>query len=109
MAWQKKIRVALQIIETYDKLALVKASNQVLTATENYLNEQAFYIDKAIENGLATPISRKKIELAQQQFRRKQLEFEHNSILLIELLHQLTGEPKANLKLLNPQLAIIFY
>ena len=100
----EKDKIALQIIETYDKLALVKASNEVLTATENYLNEQAFYIEKAIENGLATPISRKKIELAQQQLAGKQLEFKHNSILLIELLHQLTGETKANLKLLNPQL-----
>ena len=103
----EKDKVALQIIETYDKLALVKASNQVLTTTENYLKKQAFYVNKAIENGLATPISRKKIELAQQQLAGKQLEFEQNSILLIEVLHQLTGEPKANLRLLNPQLELL--
>lgn len=100
----EKDKVALQIIEVYDKLALVKASKQVLTTTENYLNEQVFYVKKAIENGLATPISRKKIELAQQQLAGKQLEFDHNNILLIEVLHQLTGESKANLRMLNPQL-----
>ena len=97
-------KIALQIIETYDKLALVKASKKVLTTTENYLNEQSFYVKKAIENGLTTPISRKKIELAQQQLRAKQIDFEHKNILLIEVLHQLTGEPKANLTLLNPEL-----
>ncbi|WOD44514.1 TolC family protein [Hwangdonia lutea] len=100
----EKDKVALQIIEAYDKLALVKASKKVLTNTENYLNEQAIYVKKAVENGLATPISRKKIELAQQQLEAKKLEFNHNNILLIEVLHQLTGETKANLSRLNPQL-----
>ncbi|WP_299391106.1 TolC family protein [uncultured Gelidibacter sp.] len=100
----EKDKVALQIIEAYDKLALVKASKKVLSASEDYLKEQVFYVKKAIENGLATPISRKKIELAQQQLAGKQLEFEHNNILLIELLHQLTGETKENLRLLDPEL-----
>ncbi|WP_179319696.1 TolC family protein [Winogradskyella helgolandensis] len=102
-------KIALQIIETYDKLALVKASEKVLTTTENYLNEQAYYVKKAIKNGLTTPISRKKIELAQQQLAAKQLDFRHKNILLIEVLHQLTGEPKANLKLLNPHLQVFSF
>ena len=97
-------KVALQIIQAYDKLALVKASKKVLITSEKYLNEQIFYVKKAIENGLTTPLSRKKLELAQQQLAAKQLEFDHNNILLIELLHQLTGEPKANLRLLEPEL-----
>lgn len=96
--------IALQIIEAYDKLALVKASKKVLTTTENYLNEQVFYVNKAIENGLATPISRNKIALAKQQLEAKKLEFEHNNTLLIEVLHQLTGESRVDLRLLNPQL-----
>ena len=100
----EKDKLALQIIETYDKLALVKASKKVLLASDEYLNEQVLYVKKAIENGLATPISRKKIELAQQQLAGKQLDFEHNNILLIEVLHQLTGETKENLKLMEPQL-----
>ena len=100
----EKDKVALQIIETYDKLALVKASQKVLLSSEKYLAEQAHYVKKAIENGLTTPLSRKKIELAQQHLEAKKLEFEHNNILLVELLHQLTGESKATLKLLNPEL-----
>ncbi|EPR68343.1 TolC family protein [Cyclobacterium qasimii] len=97
-------KTALQIIEAYDKLALVKASKKVLTTSENYLNEQATYVSKAIENGLATPISRNKIELARQQLEAKKLEFEHNNILLIEVLHQLTGESRTDLRILHPQL-----
>src|SRR5690554_3202478 len=100
----EKDKLALKIIETYDKLALVYASEKVLNTSENYLNEQEHYVRKAIENGLATPIGRKKIELAQQQLAGKKLEFEHNKTLLIEALYQLTGENRNNLRLLRPQL-----
>lgn len=100
----EKDKVALKIIEAYDKLALVYASEHVLKTTEEYLDEQSFYVKKAIENGLATPISRKKVELAQQQLEGKKLEFSQNKTLLIELLHQLTGEDKAKLAMLEPKL-----
>lgn len=101
----EKDKLALKIIETYDKLALVYASEKVLNTSEEYLNQQEHYVRKAIENGLATPIGRKKIELAQQQLAGKKLEFEHNKILLIEALNQLTGESRENLRMLSPELA----
>ncbi|HLW32076.1 MAG TPA: TolC family protein, partial [Aequorivita sp.] len=101
----EKDKLALKIIETYDKLALVYASEKVLKTSEKYLDQQEHYIRKAIENGLATPIGRKKIELAQQQLAGKKLEFEHNKILLIESLNQLTGENRNNLRMLRPELA----
>ena len=100
----EKDRIVLKIIETYDKLALVNASEEVLSSSEEFLQEQEFFVRKAIENGLATPISRKKIELAQQQLAAKQLEFSHNKTLLIEVLHQLTGENKETLRILEPEL-----
>ncbi|WP_081209277.1 TolC family protein [Salegentibacter sediminis] len=100
----EKDRIILKIIETYDKLALVNASENVLAASEEYLKDQEHFVKKAIENGLATPISRKKIELAQQQLAARQLEFSHNKTLLIEVLHQLTGENKKVLGSLNPRL-----
>ncbi|SRX54289.1 TolC family protein [Aequorivita sp. CIP111184] len=104
LAMAEKDKIALQIIETYDKLALVYASERVLNTSENFLNEQEHYVRKAIENGLATPIGRKKVELAQQQLAGKMLEFNQNKKLLIEVLHQLTNESKESLALLNPQL-----
>jgi outer membrane protein TolC len=67
----EKDKLALKIIETYDKLSLVYASEKVLNTSEKYLDEQAYFVKKAIENGLATPIGRKKIELAQQQLAGK--------------------------------------
>lgn len=104
LAMAEKDKIALNIIETYDKLALVYASKRVLIASENYLKEQEFYVKKAIENGLATPIVRKKIELAQQQLAGRMLEFNQNKKMLIEVLHQLTSESKERLTFLNPQL-----
>ena len=98
----EKEKIALKIIEAYDKLALVYASKRVLNTSETYLDEQEYYVKKAIENGLATPIGRKKIELAQQQLTAKQLDFNHNKTLLVEVLHQLTGENRGSLYLLNP-------
>ncbi len=100
----EKDKIALKIIETYDKLALVYASKRVLKSSEKYLDEQAFYVKKAIENGLAIPINRKKIELAKLQLATKKLEYNHNTSLLIEVLHQLTNESRERLKLLNPTL-----
>lgn len=100
----EKDKVALKIIEVYDQLALVYASTAVLNTSKNYLDEQAIFVTKAIENGLATPIELKKIELAQQQMIGKTLEFEQNKTLLIEVLHQLTNEDKAKLRLLHPTL-----
>jgi outer membrane protein TolC len=104
LALAEKDKVAINIIETYDKLALVYASKRVLKTSENYLKEQEHYVRKAIENGLATPIGRKKIELAQQQLAGKMLEYNQNKKLLIEVLHQLTNESKEKLTLLDPQL-----
>lgn len=103
----EKDRIVVNIIETYDKLALVNASEQVLSASEDYLRDQEHFVKKAIENGLATPINRKRIELAQQQLAAKQLEFRHNKTLLIEILHQLTGEEIEFLLALDPTLTAL--
>ncbi|SOE23717.1 Outer membrane protein TolC [Spirosomataceae bacterium TFI 002] len=100
----EKDKVALKIIETYDKLALVYASKGVLTTSKNFLNEQEHFVRKAIENGLTTPIDRKKIELAQQQLEGKLMEFEQNKTLLIEVLHQLTNDDREHLSSLSPTL-----
>lgn len=97
-------KVALKIIEAYDQLALVYASEKALVTTKNYLDEQTKYVKKAILNGLATPIDLKKIELAQQQMAGKFLTFEQNKTLLIEVLHQLTNEDRASLQMLRPTL-----
>ncbi|CAM1333560.1 TolC family protein [Tenacibaculum aestuariivivum] len=100
----EKDKIALKIIETYDQLALVYASKKVLSVSEKYLNEQEHFVKQAIKNGLATPISRKKIEVAQQQLASKKLAFNQNKTLLIAVLEQLTSEKISRLKLISPQL-----
>lgn len=105
----EKDKVALKIIEAYDQLALVYASEKALNTTKNYLDEQTKYVKKAIENGLATPLDMKKIELAQQQMSGKFLAFEQNKTLLIEVLHQLTNEDRSTLALLRPKLYQLNY
>ncbi|MDX1719450.1 MAG: TolC family protein, partial [Salegentibacter mishustinae] len=105
----EKDKIVLNLIETYDKLALVNASQEVLAASEDHLKDQERFVKKAIENGLATPISRKKIELAQQQLEAKQLEFRQNKRLLVEVLHQITGENREILRSLSPQLNAITF
>lgn len=101
-----KDKVALKIIESYNKLALVLASEKVLTSTEKYLDGQRNFVNNAVKNGLATPIERKKIELAQQQLATKQLEAKNKKALIIELLHQLTNEDKIFLNNLSPSLQL---
>jgi len=103
----EKDKIAMQIIQVYDQLALVYASEKVLTTTERYLKEQETFVKRAIESGLATPIERKRIELAQQQLEGKRLDFHHNKTLLVEQLNQLTGEDKEQLRLMVPQLQSI--
>ena len=71
---------------------------------EKILDEQEYYVKKAIKNGLAIPLNRKKIELAKQQLAAKQLEYNHNKSLLVEVLYQLTGENRKSLSLVNPTL-----
>lgn len=100
----KKDKIALKIIETYDKLALVCASKRVLISSKKYLDEQEYYLKKSIKNGLAIPLNRKKIELAKQQLAAKQLEYNHNKSLLVEVLYQLTSENRKSLSLVNPTL-----
>ncbi len=102
----QKDKVALQIIETYDQLALVASSNDVLNSSANFLAKQDEYVSKAIENGFAIPLDRKKIEIAQQQLIGKQLQFKNSRKLLIEVMHQLTGESKDVLNAINYQLPI---
>ncbi|WP_107037472.1 TolC family protein [Brumimicrobium mesophilum] len=102
----EKDKIAIQIITAYDQLALVYASEKVLTTSEEYLKEQELFVRKAIENGLATPIGRKKIELAQQQLEGKKIDYQNNKTLLIEQLNQLTGVEREELKLMVPKLQI---
>lgn len=103
----KADQLVLEVINYYDQLALVKASETVLLVSTKYLQDQQRFVAKAIDNGLATPIERKKIELAQQQLTIKKVEINQSKQLLLEVLAQLTGEKKSIINLYKTNLSII--
>lgn len=107
MSEKEKTKIALEITDLYDKLALLIASGNVLKASENYLIQQKKFVETAIINGLATPLERQKIELAQQRLATRQLELTNNKQLLLEKMQQLTNEDLQTLQSLQPVLSAI--
>ncbi len=89
---KQQARLLLEIADLYDKLALLYASDSVIRSSDALLDRQQRYVEGAIKNGLATPIERKKIELARQKLQLRIVENEGNRLTLLERLHQLTGE-----------------
>lgn len=101
---KERTQLIVDVTGTFDQLALVLASEQVLKTSENLLQEQSRFVEHAITNGLATPIERQKIELARERILVKQLEFTSNKTSLLEKLHQLTGISITELSGLHPAL-----
>lgn len=99
---KEKNKLIVEVTDAYDQLALVLASAKVLAASEKVLGEQSLFVEKAIENGLATPIERQKIQLAKERLNIKKLEYSTNKQLLIEKLRELTDEDALVLENLNP-------
>ncbi|WP_132054625.1 TolC family protein [Pseudocnuella soli] len=94
----------LDIADLYDKLALLYASDSVIKSSDALLDQQLRFVEGAIKNGLATPIERKKIELAQQKLQLRIIENDGNRLTLVERLHQLTGVQFTTLNGLQPRL-----
>jgi len=103
----EKDNIVVQVSESYDQLALVIASEDVLNSTETYLNEQERFVNTAIKNGLATPIERQKIKIAKHQLVMKRSDVESKKVLLLEVLHQLTGIDTASIQLMVPSITPI--
>ena len=101
---RQKTKLLTELSALYDKLALLKAADAVINRSATVLNEQQRFVLTAIKNGLATPLDRKKIELAVQKLELKKAENESNRIVLVEKLQQLTGEDYTVLQQLHPVL-----
>ncbi|MCU7551992.1 TolC family protein [Chitinophagaceae bacterium LB-8] len=97
-------RLLIDIADLYDKLALLYASDSVIKSSQAILDEQSRFVEGAIKNGLATPLERKKIELARQKLQLRIVENEGSRITLMERLHQLTGVDFPTLSNLHPNL-----
>lgn len=101
---RQEAKLWLDVSEVYDQMALVQAADAIIRSSEKMLAEQTRFVSTAIQNGLATPLERKRIELAQQKLDIKKLENQTNMQLLQHKMHQLTGTAEADLKNLQPAL-----
>lgn len=101
---KQQARLLLDIADLYDKLALLYASDSVIKSSDALLHQQQRFVEGAIKNGLATPLERKKIELARQKLQLRIVENEGNRLTLLERLHQLTGVDFSVLNGLHPTL-----
>lgn len=99
-----KSKLLLDLADLYDKLGLLYAADSVIKSSQTILDEQSRFVEGAIKNGLATPLERKKIELARQKLQLRIVENEGSRITLMERLHQLTGLDFPTLNNLHPGL-----
>ncbi len=106
---KQQTKLWMDLSEVYDKMALVQNSNAIIQSSEKILQEQTRFVNAAIQNGLATPLDRKRIELAQQKLEVKKLENKTNMQLLRYKMHQLTGVAEEDLLLLRPELIAVAF
>lgn len=104
LAVKQQTKLWIDVAEVYDKMALLQNADAIIRSSEKILNEQTRFVTAAIQNGLATPLDRKRLELAQQKLEVKKLENKTNMQLLRYKLHQLTDMPDEELQLLHPEL-----
>lgn len=107
LSQSESIAVICQVQVTYDKLAVIYQSEKVLINTQNYLNEQKRFADKAVDNGLAIELNRQRIDLALQQLEVKRLEIENNKKLLCNKIEELTGLPADSALLIQPNMQVL--
>ena len=93
-----------EVMQTYDQLALVMASEKVLNSIEKQLNLKEKQVRSAVKNGLAIQIDLKKIALARQKLHIKRTETQNKKALLWEKLHQLTGASYTYIQSIQPDL-----
>ena len=106
MVNKETIDIIKEVIEYYDKMAVVDQSLKVLKESEQRLEEETRFVLKAINVGLATPYDRSKIELAQQDIIAKKIELYTNRKLIISKLNQLSGIGKSDFEMLHPTLEV---
>lgn len=104
LADKQNTKLFLEVADVYDKTALLYASDAIISSSEKILSEQSRFVESAIKNGLATPLDRKKIELAKQKLILKKTENESAKRLLSYKMNQLTGLPSEEFVKLKPQL-----
>src|SRR5690606_33128450 len=87
----KKHEIIQDILQTIDQIALLHQSKLLIDKSQKRLDKENLRVIKAIENGLAIPYDRKKIEVAIYRLEAKKQEYEGKRKLLFSKLSMLTG------------------
>jgi len=93
-----KSEIIKDVIDTFDKIELLKHSEIVITKSEKRLAKEKERVVKAIENGLAIPYDRQKITAAELNLASKKAELYGNLSLLYLKLSMLTNVDIATLE-----------
>ena len=93
-----KSDIIKDVIDTFDKIELLKHSEIVITKSEERLAKEKERVVKAIENGLAIPYDRQKITAAELNLASKKAELYGNLSLLYLKLSMLTNVDIATLE-----------
>src|SRR5690606_242034 len=94
----KKNEITQDMLETIDQIALLHQSKLLLDESQKRLDKENLRVTKAIENGLAIPYDRKKIEVAIYRLEAKKQEYDGKRELLFSKLSMLTGRSAEDLE-----------
>ncbi|GGZ89707.1 transporter [Algibacter mikhailovii] len=90
MLHAEKSEIIKDVIETFDKIELLKNSEVVITKSEERLAKEKERVKTAIKNGLAIPYDRNKITAAEFNLASKKVELYGNLSLLYLKLSMMT-------------------
>jgi outer membrane protein TolC len=106
---QEKSSIIKDVVSSYERMAVVSVSEDVISNTESYLIEQEKFVNKALANGLATDLDLQRINLAKEKLKEKQIELSSARKLLAARLSQLSGLPANELENIKPTLELFAY
>ena len=95
---KEKADIIEDVIDTFDKIALLKQAELVLNESQKRLDKEKERVTKAIKYGLAIPYDRQKITAAELKIDSKKAELYGNLDLLYLKLEMLTGKDLSVLK-----------
>lgn len=98
LAEANKEEVAKEVITSFDQLMLLKEVDKLIEDSEKRLEKEHQKVLKAIENGLAIPYDRDKLQLAILELEEKKVELEGNREILLAKLTYLTRMSKPELQ-----------
>ncbi|MFT3737623.1 MAG: TolC family protein [Breznakibacter sp.] len=102
----EKNNLLLTVLTTYDQLAIIRQSQQVLDRTETALLSQKKLVDKSLANGLTISLNQQRIDIAIEQLNGKRIELDNAHKLVSLRLSDLTGLPYDSVSMIVPEMGM---